>query len=424
MALYRPRGSKRYVFDFVFRGQRIRESTGMTSITRAKKVYDNRRRELEDGTAGIRRKKNPGLLSTAAEEWRELRKGSWAPNTLSIVGYAFDHLLPVLGKRLLVDIEARDIARYQAQRLEEGASARTVNIEVGFLRQIMRKHGTWARIAPDVRMLAERQDVGRALTAQEESMLLLECGRSTSRILLPFVVLSLETGARFNTVRTLRWCDVDFGSRSLKLGKDKTVAGSGRSVPLSRRAVDVLQIWAQQFPDRQPDHAVFPSEKYGLHGKEGTFGGEVKVYSCDPKNPVGCINSAWHSAKARTRRHCPNCKTGILADQQKPAMGFRCVDCRLEASELPLGLTGLRLHDLRHSAVSRMISARIPLPIIGKIVGWSPSTLARMSARYGHFGLDEMRGAVEAISRQPEAILEGSPQFSPQSPSDGGSRVN
>ena len=58
-ALYRPKGSKRYVMDFMFHSQRIRESTGMSSITRAQKVYDNRRRELEDGTRGDPKKEEP-----------------------------------------------------------------------------------------------------------------------------------------------------------------------------------------------------------------------------------------------------------------------------------------------------------------------------------------------------------------------------
>jgi len=45
-----------------------------------------------------------------------------------------------------------------------------------------------------------------------------------------------------------------------------------------------------------------------------------------------------------------------------------------------------------------MIAARVPLPIIAKIVGWTAGTMAKMAARYGHFGIEELRGAVEAIS--------------------------
>lgn len=63
-----------------------------------------------------------------------------------------------------------------------------------------------------------------------------------------------------------------------------------------------------------------------------------------------------------------------------------------------------------------MIAARIPIPIIAKIVGWSPSTMAKMAARYGHFGIEELRSAVESITStaNPE-IAAGYPQNPPQS---------
>jgi hypothetical protein len=38
--------------------------------------------------------------------------------------------------------------------------------------------------------------------------------------------------------------------------------------------------------------------------------------------------------------------------------------------------------------------------------------MAKMAARYGHFGMDELRGAVEAISTP--KVEPQSPQFSPQ----------
>jgi len=202
MSLYR-RG-KVWWMDFHFHGQRIQETTRMTSITRAREVQEKRKQALKDGTAGIRTQQQPRLLSVAGQEWQEAKKPAWSPRMADIARTSMTHLLPLFGKQLLVDIEAADISRYQTARLAEGASNRTVNIEVGVLRQIMRKHGTWARIQPDVKMLPERQDAGRALSVEEESALLLECGRSRSRILLPFVVLALETGARFNTIRTLQ----------------------------------------------------------------------------------------------------------------------------------------------------------------------------------------------------------------------------
>lgn len=51
--------------------------------------------------------------------------------------------------------------------------------------------------------------------------------------------------------------------------------------------------------------------------------------------------------------------------------------------------------------------------------------MAKMAAKYGHFGIDDMRGAVEAISQNGTEIEIGYPQFSPQSDAqNGGQRAN
>lgn len=409
---------KIWLMEFRFRGALIRESTGMTSKTRAREVYDKRRMAMKTGAQGIKKEIQPLLLSAAAKEWRETRAPKWAPSTVGIVDCALGHLLPVLGKKLMVDLEARDVAKYQKVRQTQNASGRTINIEVGILRQILRKYGKWARIGPDVTMLPERQDVGRALAAEEESTLLVECSRSRSRNLLPFVCTLLYTGARFNTVRMLRWADIDFAAPHpyIRFGKDKTKTSSNRNVRMSARLIDILKGWAANFPDRLPEHYVFPLEQYAGSGRDETFGFTVGIVrSSDPRRPTASIQGAWESMKLRTRRHCPECRTGTLADCEKPMTGYFCVDCGFVTEELPAGLVGVRLHDLRHTAVSRMIQARVPLPKIARVVGWSASTMAHMSMRYGHFGIEDQEDAVEAITSQEyPAISTGSPLKSPQ----------
>jgi integrase len=402
--------------DFMFHGQRIRETTGTRSKTLAQKIQDKRRRQLEEGAAGIRKQQIPRLLSAAAVEWLEAKKLAWSPKMSVVAANGVNHLLPVFARKLLVDIEARDITKYQRSRLAEGAANRTINIEVAMLRQIMRKYGTWARIQSEVKMLPERQDVGRALFPEEESILLYECRKSRSRLLLPFVIVALDTGARYNTIRTLQWRNIDLVNRCLKFGKDKTQAGTGRTVPLNRRAVETLKSWAQQFHNRLPEHFVFAAEKVGAAGDPF----DAKVYDTDPTKPVGNIKEAWESVKRRTQRHCPNCRAGRLKDRNKPATGYVCNACRFETAELPMGLIGVRFHDLRHTAVSRMIAARVPLPIVAKIVGWSAGTMAKMAARYGHFGIEELRSAVESIGRV--EIELGSPVFPPVSEADHSNR--
>jgi hypothetical protein len=78
--------------------------------------------------------------------------------------------------------------------------------------------------------------------------------------------------------RTLQWGCVDFENRCLKWGKDKTASGTGRVVPLSQRAVAALSFWATHFPERKPEHYVFPAERYGAGGDEFS----PKAYHVDP----------------------------------------------------------------------------------------------------------------------------------------------
>jgi integrase len=387
MSVFRYKGSKVWTMDFLFHGQRIRESTGTRSKTLAGKVEDKRHRDLEEGTAGIRKYQQPRILSVASDEWLEMKKATLAPRSVAIEKANLAHLLPELGRKLVCDLEARDIARYQQERMDEDASPKTINLEIGTLRAILKRSGHWARLQPQVTMLATRDDIGRAITPEEESALLKGCGKSRSRSLVPFVTLAIETGARYGVIRTLQWGCVDFENRCLKWGKDKTASGTGRIVPLSQRAVAALSFWATHFPDRKPEHYVFPAERYGAAGDK--FG--AKAYDVDPSSPIGNIKEAWEAAKLRAgrilRENSPD------KDLDKPIQPLVC-----------------RFHDLRDTAVSRMLNAGVP---IAKILGWSPATMVRMAARYGHFSLNELRGAVESISVA--GIEAGSLVFSPVS---------
>src|ERR1035438_1760979 len=84
MSVFRYKGSKVWTMDFLFHGQRIRESTGTHSKTLAGKIEDKRRRELEEGAAGIRKQEQPRLLSVASEEWLDMKKATLAPRSVAI----------------------------------------------------------------------------------------------------------------------------------------------------------------------------------------------------------------------------------------------------------------------------------------------------------------------------------------------------
>ncbi len=273
-----------------------------------------------------------------------------------------------------------------------------MNLEVGTLRAILKRSGQWARLQPEVKMLPEQDDVGRTIGPEEEAALLRACSQSRSRSLVPFVTLALETGARYGTIRTLQWGNVDIDGRCLKWGKDKTAAGTGRVVPLSQRATAALGFWALHFPNRQPEHYVFPAERYGAGGD--AF--EAKAYHVDPTKPIGSIKEAWEAARLRAAK--------ILRGEASPSDDS---DSQTNGNAGRGTLFACRFHDLRHTFCSRALAAGVPIAKVAKIVGWSGSTMVLMAKRYGHFSLNELRDAVESASGG--KVEAGSLVFSPVS---------
>ncbi len=147
--------------------------------------------------------------------------------------------------------------------MREAAAAKTINLEVGTLRAILIRNRLWEPIRQDVRMLKVEDTPGKALTHER---LLAACLESRSRGLYPSVVLALNTGMRSAELRWLRWKQIDLRAGSIRVGRSKTAAGAGRTIPLNRRTLEAVKEWTARFEDREPEHYVFPSEKYGHSG--------------------------------------------------------------------------------------------------------------------------------------------------------------
>lgn len=353
MSLYKRGGVWWYKFRFA--GQIIRESSKSESKTVAKDAERARRRELEGSFNRISKPRTAQLFSVAAEHWLEAKTAHLSPRSVIIEKANLKHINPYFGKMLLCDVVADDIAHYQAHRLEKCAAPKTVNLEVGTVRAILRKNRLWAVIQPDVRMLRVREDIGRAISKAEETALLEACRASRSRSLYPAVLTALNTCMRYSELRLLRWAQIDLNSCTLTVGLSKTDSGTGRLLPLNDRAVAILGFWAGLFPERKQVHFVFPSERYGASGD-----GKTVVYESDPTKPIGRWKEAWESAKTKA--------------------GVSC-----------------RFHDLRHTGCTRMLEAGVPFSVVATIMGWSPSTTVRMSRRYGHIGQIAQRNAVNAL---------------------------
>jgi integrase len=349
--IYRRGKQGTYWMRFRFAGRFVHESARTTSKTVAREAERQRRRELERKWNRIEKRSLPPTLAEAAKRWQEKRT-ALASNTVERYEAALVHLRGVLGSVLVCDIEAKDIVAYQKVRLTQRAAGATINKEITCLSSILGEYGLWEIVRRDVKRLEENDEAGRALSRDEEKRLL-ECASLVGRHqgnwtpLYTATVLGLNSGMRHKEIRTLKWKNLDLENRVLRVAESKTEAGKGRPIPLTQPAWAALDIWASRFPDRKSEYFVFPACENGR---------------IDPGRPVANWRTAWRRA------------------------------CRAA------GLGGLRFHDLRHTAATKLLEQGTPYAVVAQILGWSASTAVRMARRYGHIRPEVQRQALEGVA--------------------------
>ena len=157
--------------------------------------------------------------------------------------------------------------------------------------------------------------------------------------------LLLMTGARSGEIFSMRWDGLDVKAGTWIKPSSETKQKSDHIVPLSAPVRQLLKEIREQAPKSLPEY-VFPGP-----GEQGH---------------ITTIKKSW--AKI--------CKQA--------------------------GISGLRVHDLRHSFASQLASGGASLPLIGALLGHSqPAT----TARYAHLFDDPQRAAVERVG----AIITGQP---------------
>ena len=300
------RRGKIWWYEFSFQGQRIRESSKSGSKTIAKQAELERRRGVELGINGLTKRERPPLFPQAAKDWFQ-SKLALSPLGLRYYRQYIRKLSRHFANRLLTDITAEDVTELQRERQSEGLSGRQINAEIGTLRAILRHYGRWAQIAGRVRMLPQRSGVGRALSQEEEERLLGTIAQSRSPSLYPFFVLSLDAGLRPSETRALRrsnlrlvWRGGAIAEGEVIVGRSKTEAGSGRVVPLTRRAGAALTLWLSRFAGSGPDAYLFPFHRVAVAGDRR----EPWLYGHRPKpanepRPATPRVSGTHARKAR-----------------------------------------------------------------------------------------------------------------------------
>ena len=246
------------------------------------------------------------------------------------------HLLPKWGKLRLDEITQQEISKWLAEKRQEFAPATVekVRMMLGRSFELARQWNLpGAEINPVRAVPRFKFDNAREryLTKEEAQRLLKACKGSSNPQLWSIVSLLLYTGARKSELLNAKWEHVDLKHRSWLIPDSKT--GKARRVPLALAAVEVID-------------------------------GLLEIPGCpwllpnpETLEPYISIKRAWATARTEAK------------------------------------LSGLRLHDLRHSAASFMANAGTDLFAIGRILGHADH---QSTMRYSHLANDTLLAAVEA----------------------------
>lgn len=103
-----------------------------------------------------------------------------------------------------------------------------------------------------------------------------------SPCIFPALMLALNCGMRNAEVRNLAWVQINFEKRFLTVGKAKTAAGAGRTIPLNEALSDALvehaRWYVQRFGETRPEWFLCPG------------GGR---FPSDPTIAITTLKTAW-----------------------------------------------------------------------------------------------------------------------------------
>ena len=363
MAVYKRNGT--WWYEFWFLNQRIRESTKSKSRTLAKEAERNRRRDLEEGYNGLAkedRSRRVLTFSQAADPFLLEYKLRHRPTSITYMEYCIDHLKTHLGALMLIEIGVDTVREYQSARLREKASPKTINEEVMVLLQIMREMGDLIRVKmkrDKTLKLAYQEFEGKALSNDEVKALYAaaevvepepgekkDLKATRSKMIKPAIALALNATLRDSEVKTLTWERVNFLKGIITVGRSKTAAGTGRTIPINSELRAILEDYRAWYQDKigapSPEKYVFP------------FG---KNRQWDPDRPISTFKTVWETVRT---------KAGVKA----------------------------RFHDLRHTAITNLCESGASEETIMAIAG---HVSRKMLSHYAHIRTEAKRKAVEAI---------------------------
>jgi len=318
--------------------KQVVRTVGRSSQVTKKEARD--RLDIEEdnfkkGRSSILNLKSPMLSEFAKDYTSYVRdvvgKRSWKSDVNSL-----KNLCESFGSITLDRISPLILHEYQKKRLNDGRRPSTVNRELACLRylyNVAKVRGVYVGNNPvqSVRFLEENNQIERVLSYEEEEKLL----RYAASHMVPIIICALNTGMRKGEIITLRWDNVDFKKNEITVESTYTKTKKLRRIPINSYLREILVELNQ----------------------------DISAYVF--LTPQGEHYKGQNSIKTSFTRACKQA-----------------------------GVPGLRFHDLRHTAATRMLEKGAKLEEVAKILGHYD---IRTTMRYAHPD-DSLRTAAEYLT--------------------------
>ena len=320
-------------------GKTKRETIGKTGIvtkTMAKQILKEKERQVKLGQYDMLNREIPNLNDFADEYLTYVRdttkKRSWKRDEL-----ALRHLTDYFGKVKLSEIKPQDIDSYKSTRLKKVAPA-TVNRELEVFRYLFNLADRWEKFygknpVSRAGLLTLNNQQQRVLSIEEEKRLLAACEPYLRNI----IITALYTGMRKGEIISLKWDSVDFERNIITVEIENNKSKKIKRIPVSSFMRKMLL--------------------------------ELKLKSS--RNDYVFLNSKGTPYKRQDSLN-------------------RAFKLALKKAEIK----GLRFHDLRHTAGTRMNEVTGNIVAVSNILGHSS---LQMTMRYAH-PQDSLKEAVEGLS--------------------------
>jgi len=353
--------------DKVFRGTRIRESTGTGEIVKAQELLAKRIEEIRAAQLyGVRPDRTFRAAATKFLDENQ-HKRSIDDDALHL-----SQLDPFIGNLLLRQVHLDSLQAFIASRRADGVKTTTINLALGTVRRILNlaasewrdeRGMTWLEHAAKIKLLPVKDKrAPYPLSREEQEALFQELPDYLARMSL----FKVNTGLREQEVCGLKWADEvevpELNTSVFIIEGDKVKNGQDRLVVLNRVARSVIDSVRGQHPEHV--FVRFPKPK------KSEAGNPLVTRKGFPL--TGMNTTAWQNARVRA------------ADKWKERTGNEAAD----------GFRRVRVHDLKHTFGRRLRAAGVSFEDRQDLLGHKSS---RITTHYSSAELTSLIAAAEKV---------------------------